>query len=87
MKKHNLAAAMKPLDRTATMSPPVEAARKPRDFRQPSREGKRPLIAYFSPECIRQFKQIALDHDTTQQALLAEALNDLFQKYGKPTLA
>jgi hypothetical protein len=68
--------------------PPTEApARKPPTAQQPGRAGKKPLIGYYSPECIRQFKQIVLDRSTTQQDLMAEALNDLFQKYGKPTLA
>jgi len=89
MKKPSLAAALQPLDTKASFAPPpVEAtARQPRAGTQPGRVGKKPLIAYFSPECIKQFKQITLDQDTTQQDLLAEALNDLFQKYGKPTLA
>jgi hypothetical protein len=88
MKKPSLAEALQPLDRTATMVPPTEApARKPPTAQQPGRAGKKPLIGYYSPECMRQFKQIVLDNSTTQQDLLAEALNDLFQKYGKPTLA
>ena len=85
-KKPSLAAALQPLDRTATM--PAEApAVKPPTAQQPGRAGKKPLIGYYSPECIRQFKQIVLDNSTTQQDLMAEALNDLFQKYGKPSLA
>jgi hypothetical protein len=48
---------------------------------------EKPLIEYYSPECIKQFKQITLDHDTTQQDLLAEAINDLFEKYGKAPIA
>ena len=89
MKKPSLAAALQPLDTKASIAPPpTEAlARKPHAGIQPSRAGKKPLIGYFSPECMKQFKQITLDRDTTQQNLLGEALNDLFQKYGKPTLA
>jgi hypothetical protein len=30
---------------------------------------------------------LAAEHDTTIQALLAEAMNDLFAKYGKPEIA
>jgi hypothetical protein len=89
MKKPSLAAALQPLDTKASIAaPPAEApSRKPPAGTQPGRAGKRPLIGYFSPECMKQFKQITLDRDTTQQDLLAEALNDIFQKYGKPTLA
>jgi len=32
-------------------------------------------------------KQLALEEDTTVQDLLAEALNDLFEKYGKEPIA
>jgi hypothetical protein len=35
----------------------------------------------------RQLKQLGLDHDTSTQALLREAINDLFTKYGKPPIA
>ena len=30
---------------------------------------------------------LAIEVDQTQQALLSEALNDLFKKYGKPEIA
>lgn len=88
MKKPSLAEALHPLDRTSTMAPPPETlTRKAPPAQQPGRAGKKPLIGYYSPECMRQFKQIVLDNSTTQQDLLAEALNDLFQKYGKPPIA
>lgn len=101
MKKPSLAEALQPMDRAATASP-KPAAKEPaaatatvrkrpaaesRTLVQPGRVGKKPLIGYYSPECIKQFKQITLDRDTTQQDLLAEALNDLFHKYGKAPIA
>ena len=100
MKKPSLAEALQPMDRAANGSakPAAKApeaaptARKrpageTRALVQPGRVGKKPLIGYYSPECIKQFKQITLDRDTTQQDLLAEALNDLFHKYGKAPIA
>lgn len=91
MKKPSLAEALQPMDRAAattqTSSAPVSPMRDMTPAQQPSRVGKKPLIAYFSPECIRQFKQVALDRGATQQSLLEEAVNDLFQKYGKPPIA
>jgi hypothetical protein len=48
----------------------------------PSRRGKKIVSGYFDPAVSRQLKQLALDHDKTVQSLLAEALNDLFEKYG-----
>jgi hypothetical protein len=35
----------------------------------------------------RQLRILAADRDTTIQDLLAEALNDLFAKHGKPEIA
>lgn len=100
MKKPSLAEALQPMDRAASTSPQPNgrastaaaparkrATAETRAAVQPGRAGKKPLIGYYSPECMKQFKQITLDNDTTQQGLLAEALNDLFQKYGKAPIA
>ena len=54
---------------------------------QANREGKKIISGHFDPAAAKQFKQIALDNDTTVQDLLREALNDLFVKYGKKPLA
>jgi hypothetical protein len=35
----------------------------------------------------KQLRILAADRDTTIQDLLAEALNDLFAKHGKPEIA
>jgi hypothetical protein len=35
----------------------------------------------------RQLRILAADRDTTIQDLLAEALNDLFAKHGRPEIA
>jgi hypothetical protein len=53
----------------------------------PSRRGKKALTGYFDPEVLKQLKVMAAAEDTTIQALLSEALNDLFKKYGKPHIA
>jgi len=53
----------------------------------PSRRGKKIISAYFDPAVARQLKQLALDHDSTVQALLTEALNDLFEKYNQKPIA
>lgn len=53
----------------------------------PSREGKVTISGAYDPAVRHQLKQIALDNETTIQQLLCDALNDLFQKYGKPTIA
>ncbi|WP_341532335.1 ribbon-helix-helix domain-containing protein (plasmid) [Nostoc sp. UHCC 0302] len=53
----------------------------------PSRQGKKAITGFFDPAVSRQLKQLALEQDSTVQALLAEALNELFEKYGKKPIA
>jgi hypothetical protein len=55
--------------------------------RTPARVGKRQIAAFFEPEVGRALKLLAAEGDTTVQALLSEALNDLFAKHGKPPIA
>jgi hypothetical protein len=52
------------------------------DKRPPSRAGKRVLSVYLDPLAWKQLRQLALDTDTTTQALGEEAVNLLFTKYG-----
>jgi len=44
------------------------------------------VTGYFPPTVKKQLRMLAAEHDTTIQALLAESLNDLFAKYGKPEI-
>lgn len=53
----------------------------------PSRDGRKQLAGYFKPEVIRALKQLAMNRDTTIQCLMAEAINDLFEKNGLQRLA
>lgn len=55
--------------------------------RPPSRLGKKTVAGHFDPAVSRQLRAIALEHDSTVQELLSEALNGLFEKYGKPPIA
>ena len=50
-------------------------------------KGKATSLATFPPEVKKQLRLLAAEHDTTIQNLLAEALNDLFAKNGKPEVA
>jgi hypothetical protein len=52
-----------------------------------TRVGKKGIITYQPPAVAKQLKALALEHDKAQQELLAEALNLLFQKYGKSQIA
>jgi hypothetical protein len=40
----------------------------------------------FAPDERRQLKSLAVEHDTTVQRLIEEAVNDLFVKYCKPPI-
>ena len=51
---------------------------------RPGREGKANVTGYFPPAVKRQLRVLAAEQDTTIQALLGQALNDLFARYGKP---
>ena len=64
-----------------------QPANNSKSTRPPSRQGKKALGAFVSPETSRQLKQIALDENTTVQYLVVEALNDLFVKHGKRPIA
>ena len=46
------------------------------------------MIGFYIPDAAyRQLRQLGLDEETTNQELLTEALNMLFQKRGKPPIA
>lgn len=72
-----------------TASAPVEQVKSGagQEAHPPSRAGKRQVAAYFPVPVQRQLKLLTVENDTTVQNLLAEALNDLFAKYGKPEIA
>jgi hypothetical protein len=53
----------------------------PAATRAPSRVGKRVLSVYLDPAILKQLRQLALDRDTTTQALGEEAIALLFQHH------
>jgi hypothetical protein len=53
----------------------------PQTQRAPSRVGKRVLSIYLDPLAWRQLRDLALDLDTSTQALGEEAINLLFAKH------
>lgn len=59
----------------------------PKTTRAPSRRGKRGLLIWVDKACSKQLAQIALNEDTSKEALLKQALNDLFDKRGFARLA
>ena len=92
LKKNSLAAALKgstgtssPTSAPANILPAAPAVAD--DGRTPSRIGKVQIAAFFDPEVSEQLKIMAVLERSTMQLLLAEALNDLFIKRGKPAIA
>ncbi len=85
-KRANLAAALQTATRGGEAAVPQATVTAIRAT-TPSRIGKKTVAAHFDPAVSRQLKQLGLDRDTSTQALLREALNDLFTKYGKPPIA
>ena len=55
--------------------------------RPPSRRGRTPVSAYLDAETHRQFRMLSVELKRSGQDLLIEALNDLFEKHGKPPIA
>lgn len=54
---------------------------------RPDRAGRAPLPFWATTAAKKQLRFMAAEHDTNQQALMTEALNLLFRKYGKPAIA
>ena len=53
----------------------------------PSRQGRRAVTTWQAEAAVRQLKALALEQGWTQQRAVAEALNLLFVRCGKPTIA
>ncbi len=54
---------------------------------RPDRAGRAPLPFWTTAPAKKQLRLLAAENDTTQQDLMTEALNLLFQKHGKPQIA
>ena len=51
------------------------------------RAGRAPMPFWTTLAAKKQLRIMAAESDTTQQDLMTEALNNLFQKHGKPPIA
>ncbi len=69
----------------AAAAPKASADRE--KFYRPVRDGRRFVGAHFDPEVAKQLRMIAVEDDTTIQALLEEAVDLLFVKKGKSKIA
>lgn len=63
------------------------ALAQPRSERPDYRKNQVMIGGFFSQSVHKQLKLLAAEREETQQALMAEALNMLFAKYGKPEIA
>jgi hypothetical protein len=53
----------------------------------PSRQNMKRIQGYFSPRVKRQLRMLAAQSDKTEEQLVGEALNMLFQTHGLPAIA
>jgi hypothetical protein len=54
-----------------------------RSARRPAREGKKGILGYFSPELSRALNIMAIEEETSLQALMGEAFDLLLRNRGK----
>ena len=76
------AAKSAPVPAESEQAAPATVADATASRRPPSREGKRVLSIYLDPLAWKQLRQLALDTETSTQALGEEAVNLLFAKHG-----
>ena len=65
---------------------PEPQATAARPYFAATRVGKKKVTLALSPAAHKQLKGLAVEHDTKSETLLAEAIRDLFVKYGKPAI-
>ena len=63
---------------------PQSGARSPMASRvSPSQQGKKGVLMHVDPQIAKRLKLLAVEHDTTIEALGIEALGLLFECYGQ----
>lgn len=67
---------------TAESQPKAPAA-----YRAATRAGKKKVTVPLDPEAHKLLRLLAIEHSTTAEALLLQAIRDLFAKYDKPPIA
>ena len=76
--------------KTATSNQSQASEKRPTSasgFYAATRAGKKKVTASLDPAAHKQLRQLGLDRDMTTEALLIEAINDLFKKYAKQPIA
>jgi hypothetical protein len=59
----------------------------PSGYTAPSRRGKKAITGYYDPAVRQQLAVLAAEEDRSQNDLLAEALNMLFERHKKSPIA
>jgi predicted O-methyltransferase YrrM len=74
---------------TAAIEAETQPARSPRaeGYRAVTRLGKKKVTAPLDPEAHKLLRMLAIEQSTTVEALLLQAIRDLFAKNGKPSIA
>ena len=86
-KKRSLAAAMQQAS-GKQIEETIETEEQPETkTTSPGRANTKMIGGHFDRAVSKQLRRLAVEHDTTVQGLLAEALNDLFAKYGEKPIA
>ncbi|MGA9658712.1 MAG: ribbon-helix-helix domain-containing protein [Asticcacaulis sp.] len=62
---------------------PTETPAQPISTTTKARIGKTMIAGYFTPQMARAVKMLAVERDTTVQALIGEGLDAVLHKYGK----
>jgi hypothetical protein len=76
-----------PAEQRASAPPPANDRDHPAGFYAATRAGKKKLTAAVAPDVHLRFRQLGLEIGKGNEALLIEAISDLFTKYGKPPIA
>ena len=88
MADNKFAAALKPAQAsTSTQAKKADASPSDSPHARPSRRQTKHVGGYFDPAVSKQLREIAVQEDSSLQALLAEAIDMLFQSRRKPTIA
>ncbi len=64
----------------------VDESESAASHRAAARIGLKAVSGYFSPDVSRSLRSLALERETSLQALMGEAFDDLLRKYGKHPL-
>ena len=83
---NSLQAVLDQTVKTVAPEPMAQSTSPGGKFYRPSRAGRRLIAGHFEPKVAKELKMLAVEEETTVQALLEEALQLLFVKKGKEAI-